>query len=154
MIPSTPPHLHSSSSLDPDLEDHIAREHAFDGVFAWPPEANATAQRPRFVLKAWSIYRESALRALVLPSAGDSTLDTALTALWLAAHEEDEIIMLRVQSLARQQQRIRDWCRDQVLVSEREALMALTDEIFAAADAVKTLPAHEGSAGSGNAPRL
>lgn len=141
--------------LDPDLEDHLARERAFDGLFAWPPlptnQEPGTENRERFPLRAWSIDREAALSALTIPGVGDSQLDTALTALWLAAHDDSAITLLRIQSPATQFQTIRDWCRRHVLVSERDALLKLTDDLFRAADENKTLPAHEGSASAGNA---
>lgn len=144
----------SASSLDPDLEDHLARERAFDGIFAWPPlPANrepGTENRERFALRAWSIDRESALAALSLPGIGDTALDTALTALWLAAHDDDAITLLRIQSPARQYQTIRDWCRLHVRVSDRDAVRKLADDIFKAADENKTMPAHESGAASGN----
>lgn len=135
---------------DPDLEDHLARERAFDGLFAWPPLESVTDSRPRFPLHAWSIDREAALSALTIPGVGDSRLDTALTALWLAAHDDRAITLLRIQSPSTQFQTIRDWCRRHVLVSERDALLKLADDMFKAADENKTLPALEGSASAGN----
>lgn len=138
-------------SFDPDIQDHLAREQAFDSQFAWPPAESETESRPRFLLKPWSIDREAALRSLLPPSAGDDRLDTALAALWLASHDEDEIILLRIQSLGVQFRKLAQWARETVLVSEREPLLNLVDAMFKAADENKTLPASGGSAG--NAPR-
>lgn len=140
----------SSSPLDPDLADHLARERAFDGVFAWPPAENVTPTRPRYILQHWSIDREAALRALRLPAAGDDKLDNALIALWLASHDDQAIMLLRINHLGWQYQSIRDWCRVHVLIHERDALMQLIEDMLRAADENKTLPAHEGSASAGN----
>lgn len=136
--------------IDPDLAAHLARERAFASAFAWPPEESVTEARPRKLLQPWSIDREAALRAMIPDAVGDQKLEIALITLWLSMHSADAITLLRVQPLARQFQTVQTWCRANVLVSERDAVMELADAIFAAADENKTLPAHEGGGERGN----
>lgn len=136
--------------LDPDLAAHLARERAFAVNFSWPPEESVTDARPRKLLQPWSIDREAALRAMIPDAVGDQKLEIALITLWLSMHTSDAITLLRVQSLARQFQTVQAWCRANVLVSERDAVMKLADAVFDAADQNKTLPAHEGGGDRGN----
>lgn len=138
--------------LDPDLESHITREEAFASSFAWPPEDGVTDTRPRRLLHPWSIDREAAADSLKLP--GSSELEMAVIAFWLVSHEAEDIIRLRIQRFTDQLRAINDFAAAQVLVSERDALKKLMDQMFAAADQNKTLPASGSRGGdSGNAPR-
>lgn len=145
-------HTPETPDIDPDVQAHLARSAAFDAQHAWPPAEHASDTRPRFVLRPWSIDREAALGALIPPALGSSALDTALAALWLAAHDEDAIVLLRVQPAALQWRQISAWAREHVRPAERSDLLKLVNDMLRAADETQTLPAHERGAAPGNAP--